>query len=145
MPASKLCSYQWDDATGHHECLEFAAPGGTRCPRHKRDNTKPRRVGDIPASLKEAIRRRDNYKCVICGTPGVEVDHIIPLRDFPEEQRAVEANRPDNLQTLCFIHHQQKTVRENLGHLAPTEMFDYTTTSRNRHRRRLRQQGLCLE
>ena len=142
MPASKLCS--WDDATGHHECLEFAAPGGTRCPQHKRDS-KPRRVGDIPVSLKEAIRQRDGNKCVICGTPGVEVDHIIPLRDFPEDQRAVEANRPDNLQTLCFIHHQQKTVRENLEHQAPTDMFDYSTSSRNRHRRRLRSQGLCLE
>lgn len=140
MGVKKICSFMWDDAEGHHECLNFAVPGTYRCEEHKKPPRTPR-VGELSAGMKEAIRKRDGYKCVECGTAGNEVDHIVPLRDFPEEDRERLGNRPDNLQTLCFVHHKLKTVRENRDHLAPVESFDYSTSSRNRHRRRMRQQG----
>ena len=52
-----------------------------------------------------SAKRRDGFMCVKCGARhGLEVDHIIPVRDAPE--RAYDLT---NLQTLCRACHSRKT------------------------------------
>ena len=48
--------------------------------------------------------RRDGWRCVQCGKPGREVDHIKPVRTHPELSFAL-----DNLQTLDARCHSRKT------------------------------------
>jgi predicted restriction endonuclease len=57
---------------------------------------------DFPEDVKEAIFRRDNYRCVVCGLgrkDGVEIcaDHIVP------KDRG-GTNTVENGQTLCTQH-----------------------------------------
>jgi DEAD/DEAH box helicase domain-containing protein len=89
--------------------------------------------------LRLAARTRDGFRCQVCGAPengpssslGAnrehDVHHKIPFRAFTS---AAEANRLDNLITLCPAHHRQaeQNVRIRsglaglsyvLGHLAP--------------------------
>ncbi len=81
--------------------------------------------------LREAVRARDGYICQVCGAPegerGHHVHHKIPFRAF---ERAEEANRLENLLTLCPNCHQRAEtavrVRSGLaglsyalGNLAP--------------------------
>ncbi len=81
--------------------------------------------------IREAVRARDNFTCAICGLPEGErqhhVHHKIPFRNFAHRD---EANRMENLITLCPSCHQQaeQNVRMRsglgglatlLGHLAP--------------------------
>ena len=66
-------------------------------------------------ALRQAARRRDDWKCVQCGHRGrIEVDHIRPVRDAPE--LAFELS---NLQCLCRQCHSRKT-RIEMG-LAPID------------------------
>lgn len=47
------------------------------------------------------VKKRDGYKCVICGrTDGLDAHHIIPKKDHPEYEFQVE-----NGVTLCREHH----------------------------------------
>lgn len=45
-------------------------------------------------SLKDAVRKRDNYTCQICGEYGNQVDHIIPYAISHDSSIK-------NLRTLC--------------------------------------------
>jgi DEAD/DEAH box helicase domain-containing protein len=78
-----------------------------------------------------AVRRRDGFRCQVCGAPeqGREhhVHHKIPFRAFSS---SAQANRLDNLVTLCPADHRraEQNVRMRsglagvayvLGHLAP--------------------------
>ena len=70
------------------------------------DFIKERKLKDFTAEQKEAIFKRDGYKCVECGKglkDGVEIhaDHIKP-RDFGGESTI------ENGQTLCAQHNFQK-------------------------------------
>lgn len=80
---------------------------------------------------RDAARARDGYRCRVCGAPEAghehDVHHKIPFRVFAS---AAEANRVDNLITLCPRCHrlaeQNVRVRSGLaglgyalGHLAP--------------------------
>ena len=61
---------------------------------------------EFPPNIKEAIFRRDNYKCVVCGRgreDGVEIhaDHKIPFDKGG-------TNTIDNGQTLCSEHNLLK-------------------------------------
>jgi len=62
--------------------------------------------GDIALKVKE----RDNWTCRLCKkavTPETcEADHIRPYSSF---RRPVDANRPENLWTLCIDCHKMKT------------------------------------
>lgn len=54
--------------------------------------------------IRNKIRRRDKWKCVLCGARGTDVDHIIELADggcFHD---------PNNLRTLCNPCHKAKTA-----------------------------------
>ncbi len=65
--------------------------------------------------LRSAIRMRDQYRCQICGAPEAgrahHVHHKVPFRQF---QSALEANRPENLVTLCPNCHQAAELNLHL-------------------------------
>jgi DEAD/DEAH box helicase domain-containing protein len=82
-------------------------------------------------AIREQVRKRDGHRCQVCGAAETarqhEVHHKIPFRAF---HSAAEANRLDNLTTLCQRDHQQveQNVRMRsglaglgfvLGNLAP--------------------------
>src|SRR5574341_163952 len=58
--------------------------------------------------LRLAARTRDGFRCQVCGAPESgrehDVHHKIPFKAFVS---AAEANRLDNLITLCPTHHRQ--------------------------------------
>ena len=69
--------------------------------------------------LREAVRRRDGYRCQICGAaedPGRQHDvhHKVPFRSF---NSVAEANRMENLITLCPACHRkaEQNVRMRSG------------------------------
>jgi DEAD/DEAH box helicase domain-containing protein len=68
--------------------------------------------------LREAVRRRDGYRCQVCGTPENgrqhDVHHRVPFRSFIS---AEEANRMENLITLCPACHRkaEQNVRMRSG------------------------------
>ena len=56
---------------------------------------KPTKRKHIPKAIREAVFKRDNYRCVNCGsTKNLEVDHKVPLANGGTNEMA-------NLQTLC--------------------------------------------
>jgi len=64
--------------------------------------------------LRPLILERDNYTCQRCGERGtpktLHVDHIRPVRRY---KRPVDANVPENLQTLCIeVCHRKKTQED---------------------------------
>jgi len=65
------------------------------------------------ADLRKQAGERDNWTCRICKKVGTsetcQVDHIIP---YSRHKRPVNANRPDNLWTLCIPCHKRKTESE---------------------------------
>jgi len=66
------------------------------------DLVQNKELYEFPPNIKEAIFRRDNYKCIVCGRgreEGVEIhaDHKIPLDKGG-------TNTVDNGQTLCSEH-----------------------------------------
>lgn len=67
-------------------------------------------------SVRFLAKRRDGFKCVLCGAVGrLEVDHKKPLRDHPEL-----AFDLSNLQTLCVSCHARKTrIEVGLGDMKP--------------------------
>ncbi|BAJ63485.1 DEAD/DEAH box helicase [Anaerolinea thermophila] len=72
----------------------------------------PNDYGPEWIKIRESIRKRDHYTCQLCGTPeqgkAHHVHHKVPFRMFSSAQ---EANRPENLITLCPSCHQR--VEEN--------------------------------
>jgi DEAD/DEAH box helicase domain-containing protein len=62
----------------------------------------PNKYGPGWNKLRENVRRRDGYRCQVCGTPENgrqhDVHHRAPFRAFTEP---IEANRMENLVTLC--------------------------------------------
>jgi len=60
--------------------------------------------------LRPQILTRDDFKCQKCGTEvsptEAQVDHKRPVRRF---RRPIDANRAENLQTLCIPCHKIKT------------------------------------
>jgi 5-methylcytosine-specific restriction endonuclease McrA len=66
------------------------------------DHVRGVELFEFPPDVKEAIFKKDNYKCVVCGkgrTDGVEIcaDHIRP-------KDKGGTNTADNGQTLCMQH-----------------------------------------
>jgi DEAD/DEAH box helicase domain-containing protein len=65
-----------------------------------------------------AVRTRDRYRCQVCGVPEAgrehDVHHKIPFRSFSS---AAEANRLENLITLCRADHRkaEQNVRIRSG------------------------------
>lgn len=58
---------------------------------------------------RESVLERDHHKCVICGsTKDLEVHHIKPFAQFPEERLNIE-----NGVTLCSACHKQVHKEKN--------------------------------
>ena len=91
----------------------------------------PNNYGPEWARIRDRVRARDGYKCQVCGAPEStrqhDVHHKTPFRAFTS---MVEANRLENLTTLCAsCHHKvEQNVRMRsglaglayvLGNLAP--------------------------
>jgi hypothetical protein len=62
------------------------------------------------ADQREIVMRRDDYTCTVCKEPVTpdtcEVDHVLPYSHY---KRPVDANRLENLRTLCRRCHREKT------------------------------------
>ena len=77
---------------------------GMKAFRHSRKVTKSARW----QRLRLIILKRDEYKCVQCGSAGrLEIDHIKSVRIAPEL-----SFEPNNLQALCASCHSHKTLVE---------------------------------
>jgi DEAD/DEAH box helicase domain-containing protein len=91
----------------------------------------PNDYGPDWQKIRLAVRKRDQFKCQVCGAEETnrehDVHHKIPFRAFTS---AAEANRLENLTTLCRTCHQkvEQNVRMRsglaglgfaLGNLAP--------------------------
>jgi group II intron reverse transcriptase/maturase len=65
------------------------------------------------ADLRPLVLARDNFKCQRCGeqvSPNqAHIDHKRPVRRF---KKPVDANRMDNLQTICIECHRIKTEED---------------------------------
>jgi len=79
----------------------------------------PNDYGPGWGQLRDAVRKRDEYRCQVCGQPETsrqhEVHHKIPFRLFRDEAGRPlreKANQPDNLVTLCPDCHKQ--VEQNI-------------------------------
>ena len=57
-------------------------------------------------TIRASIRRRDKWKCVLCGRPATDVDHIVELAD------GGSFHDPANLRSLCDECHKAKTVAQ---------------------------------
>jgi hypothetical protein len=52
--------------------------------------------------IAENIRKRDDYKCIICGISQSDRAHCVHHIDYDKEN-----NDPANLVTLCLEHHSE--------------------------------------
>jgi RNA-directed DNA polymerase len=68
------------------------------------------------SDLRPQILVRDDFKCQKCGLAvsptEAHIDHKRPVRRF---KRPIDANRVDNLQTLCIPCHKIKTKNDQRG------------------------------
>lgn len=95
-------------------CTEAGCPNLKPCPVHapiKKPWASSNRRAELPANwtteIVPRIKRRDRYRCqecggAICGNEKLEVDHIGDPMDHSDS----------NLQTLGFVCHRRKTLRE---------------------------------
>jgi len=78
----------------------------------------PNDYGSGWTKIRDQVRARDGYRCQVCGMPENgrqhDVHHKVPFRQFPS---AVQANRLDNLVTLCSNCHRkaEQNVRMRSG------------------------------
>jgi DEAD/DEAH box helicase domain-containing protein len=78
----------------------------------------PNKYGPGWNRLREAVRRRDGYRCQVCGAPENgrqhDVHHKVPFRAHAAE---ADANRMENLITLCPACHRkvEQNVRMRSG------------------------------
>lgn len=104
MPRMTVCT----DAA----CPELVPAGGSeaKCAAHARPKWQGRSQSGLQrpgnwGSIRARVLRRDRRRCVMCGEPGNEVDHIVPVSRGGSWSM-------DNLQTLCSPHHRVKTRNE---------------------------------
>lgn len=78
----------------------------------------PNKYGSQWEKIRAAVRKRDQFRCQVCGLPETDkahhVHHKTPLRSFLSLE---EANRMENLITLCSNCHQlaESAVRIRSG------------------------------
>lgn len=78
----------------------------------------PNDYGPDWSAISLAVRRRDGFRCQVCGAPETDhehdVHHKIPFRAFAS---VAEANRMENLVTLCRVDHRraEQNVRIRSG------------------------------
>jgi 5-methylcytosine-specific restriction endonuclease McrA len=87
-------------------CAEPGCPAIAPCPTHTpapwTGSTRRQRLPPGWDKTRQRILRRDGHRCVPCGAPAAEVDHIINNDD----------HSPSNLQAICHPCHERKTLAE---------------------------------
>ncbi|MDX2762848.1 HNH endonuclease [Streptomyces europaeiscabiei] len=58
----------------------------------------------IPEHVKQEVRKRCGFGCVLCGAPIYQYDHM-------REWSLGGAHEPENLTLLCASHHEEKTKK----------------------------------
>jgi 5-methylcytosine-specific restriction endonuclease McrA len=58
--------------------------------------------------LREGVLARDGHRCVVCGAPASEVDHIVPVN-------AGGTDAPANLRAVCCDHNPRGRDPRDLG------------------------------
>lgn len=134
---ARFCTYFTEDP--YTPCMSFAEPGKYRCAQHRK---KPRagRPGDMTQAIRASVLARDHGKCVKCGQPATEVNHIVPFGKFPPDEKW-RANLPSNLESLCMHDHAVITARQRQDDIIIDDPNDTSTSARNRKKKRLRKQG----
>lgn len=120
--------------------MNFAEEGKSRCAEHRLK--KRPRSGNLTTEQKEQVRKSYGGTCAEpgCSAEAFEVDHIVELNEFPEEEKW-RANLQGNLQVLCFYHHQLKTALYRKSKIDVGDPNDRSTSPRNRKKKRRRAQG----
>lgn len=119
--------------------MNIAVKGAYRCEEHPKQ-LPPGREGDMTSAVRASILARDNYKCVKCGGKATEVNHIVPFGKFPPDEKW-KANLPGNLESLCIKDHAVITRKQRRDNIQPNESYDFSTSARNRKKKRRRKQG----
>ena len=94
-------------------CVEQARPGRSYCAEHER--SRPRSPSSVVTSspgwkrARAAALRRDDRKCVRCGAPATNVDHI---RDVAKGGAALDL---ENLRSLCGDCHGRRHADDRLA------------------------------
>ena len=93
--AGKYCNRECRDA---HRVKE-------NHPQYLNGSSQEKRGTNWQSQRRKALKR-DSYTCQVCGAFGEDVHHIIPFREFGLE-RFLDANKLDNLTTLCHVCHRK--------------------------------------
>ena len=136
---AKYCNWV-QEFPAYQSCFNMAEGSSGRCDEHPKE--KPKRAGNLTTAQKDAIRQRDEGICAECGEPANEVDHIVELYHFDEDE-LWKANLASNLQLLCKIHHQEKTTKFRREELRTpvADIHDRSLSPRARKKRRMKAQG----
>ena len=135
---ARYCNWS-TESPRFQRCRAIAEPGTYRCSEHQTKKVY-KRSGDLTTAMKNAIRKRDNFECAVCGEYADEVDHVVELNEFGPDEKHL-ANRPSNLQLLCGKHHKDKTGAYRKSLIVEDDVHDTSTTARNRKKKRRRAQG----
>ena len=65
---------------------------------------------DFNEELKELIRKRDNYKCQLCGCPQEECETKLPIHHIDYDK---ENSNPNNLISLCISCHSKTNEKRD--------------------------------
>ena len=76
------------------------------------DGGYPSTLRELDLDTRNAVVERDGGRCVLCGQPGIEIDHI-----------AGSSSELSNLQLLCHDCHMAKT-QENFRPIEPGSQAD---------------------
>jgi 5-methylcytosine-specific restriction endonuclease McrA len=95
----RLCSKCRSQGVPGPDCIIEASSWARHLEQHKRTLNKARGTG-MPrgwAKIRKQILERDGHRCVVCGEPAVEVDHIKPRIHGG-------GSDPSNLRSVCEQH-----------------------------------------
>lgn len=134
---ARYCTFYTENP--YEPCMNVAVKGTYRCQEHP-NKARPGRAGDMTSAIRQSVLARDNYKCVECGQPATEVNHIIPFASFPPEEKA-RANSLTNLESLCMKDHAVKTAKQRKDWIIVDDPDDFSTSARNRKKKRMRKRG----
>jgi len=110
MPPSEL------QTTGYW--LSISEEAVTRLRESGNWSIAPNEYGPGWQKIRDQVRARDGFRCQVCGAPENgrqhDVHHRVPFRQFPSP---AQANRPENLITLCPTCHRraEQNVRMRSG------------------------------
>jgi 5-methylcytosine-specific restriction endonuclease McrA len=90
-----------------HACARCGAAlaPGQRCGRCRPSWADAERMSAAYKAARRTVWRRDRGRCVDCGAPAAEVDHVVPrVEGGPDTV--------DNLVCRCSTHHRSRTVAQ---------------------------------